>query len=36
MNIMLIMAGILSAIAAPWYRMLGAGEQMAIPSEQGV
>lgn len=42
MNIMLILAGILSAMAAllhvaciyfgaPWYRMLGAGEQM----EQG-
>ena len=46
MNVFLIIAGILSAIAAilhlmciyfgsPWYRFFGAGEQMAILSEQG-
>jgi hypothetical protein len=46
MNIMLIIAGILSAMAAllhiaciyfgaPWYRLLGAGEQMALQAEQG-
>lgn len=46
MNIMLIIAGILSAMAAllhiaciyfgaPWYRLLGAGEQMAQQAEQG-
>lgn len=46
MNIFLIAAGMLSAIAAilhlgciyfgaPWYRFFGAGEQMAILSEQG-
>jgi len=46
MNIFLIIAGILSAIAAllhlaciyfgaPWYRFFGAGEQMAMLAEQG-
>ena len=46
MNIMLICAGMLSAVAAllhlgciyfgaPWYRFFGAGEQMAIMAEQG-
>ena len=46
MNIFLIIAGSLSAIAAilhlgciyfgaPWYRFFGAGEQMAILAEQG-
>ncbi len=46
MNIFLIAAGMLSAIAAllhlgciyfgaPWYRFFGAGEQMALLSEQG-
>lgn len=46
MNIFLIVAGALSAIAAilhfgciyfgaPWYRFFGAGEQMALLSEQG-
>lgn len=45
MNIFLLIAGTLSAIAAllhlaciyfgaPWYRFLGAGEQMAILAEQ--
>jgi len=46
MNVFLIVAGILSAVAAilhlgciyfgaPWYRFFGAGEQMALLSEQG-
>jgi hypothetical protein len=46
MNVMLIIAGTLSAIAAalhiaciyfgaPWYRLLGAGEHMAKQAEQG-
>ena len=46
MNIMLISAGVLSAIAAflhlgciyfgaSWYRFFGAGEQMALMAEQG-
>jgi hypothetical protein len=46
MNILLIIAGILSALAAilhlgciyfgaPWYRFFGAGEQMARLAEQG-
>ncbi|WDE10845.1 hypothetical protein [Thalassomonas haliotis] len=46
MNIFLIIAGILSAVAAiihigciyfgaPWYRFLGAGEHMATLAEQG-
>lgn len=46
MNIFLIIAGILSAIAAiihigciyfgaPWYRFFGAGEQMAVLAERG-
>jgi hypothetical protein len=46
MNIMLIIAGTLSAMAAilhiaciyfgaPWYRLLGAGEHMAKLAEQG-
>ncbi len=46
MNVYLIVAGTLSAIAAilhigciyfgaPWYRFFGAGEQMAVLSEQG-
>lgn len=46
MNAMLIIAGLLSSIAAilhlgciyfgaSWYRFLGAGEQMAIMAEQG-
>ncbi|KKK66980.1 hypothetical protein LCGC14_2958640, partial [marine sediment metagenome] len=46
MNICLIVAGTLSAIAAilhlgciyfgaPWYRFFGAGEQMAQLAEQG-
>ena len=46
MNVMLIIAGTLSAMAAalhiaciyfgaPWYRLLGAGEHMAKQAEQG-
>ncbi len=46
MNIALVIAGFLSAIAAilhigcilfgaPWYRFFGAGEQMAVLAEQG-
>mgnify|MGYP001466886178 CR=1 FL=1 len=46
MNVFLIVAGILSAVAAilhlgciyfgaSWYRFFGAGEQMALLSEQG-
>ncbi|WP_286265967.1 hypothetical protein [Thalassotalea atypica] len=46
MNVFLIVAGALSAVAAilhlgciyfgaPWYRFFGAGEQMALLSEQG-
>lgn len=46
MNIFLFIAGILSALAAilhigciyfgaPWYRFFGAGEEMAVLSEQG-
>lgn len=46
MNIFLIIAGVLSGIVAilhlgciyfgaPWYRFFGAGEQMALLSEQG-
>jgi len=46
MNIYLIISGTLSAIAAllhlaciyfgaPWYRLFGAGEQMALMAEQG-
>ncbi|OUR62319.1 hypothetical protein A9Q74_05645 [Colwellia sp. 39_35_sub15_T18] len=46
MNIFLLIAGTLSAIAAilhlaciyfgaPWYRFFGAGEQMAVLAEQG-
>lgn len=46
MNAMLIIAGLLSSVAAilhlgciyfgaSWYRFLGAGEQMAIMAEQG-
>jgi hypothetical protein len=46
MNVFLILAGALSAIAAilhlaciyfgaPWYRFLGAGEQMAVLAEKG-
>ena len=46
MNVFLIVAGTLSAIAAilhlaciyfgaPWYRLLGAGEHMAELAEQG-
>ena len=46
MNIFLIIAGVLSAVAAiihigciyfgaPWYRFFGAGEQMAVLAEQG-
>ncbi len=46
MNVFLIVAGSLSAIAAilhlgciyfgaPWYRFLGAGERMAVLAEQG-
>lgn len=46
MNVCLIVAGSLSALAAilhigciyfgaPWYRFFGAGEQMAVLSEQG-
>ncbi len=46
MNIILITAGLLSLLAAmlhigciyfgaPWYRYLGAGEQMAVMAEQG-
>ncbi|KGJ86756.1 hypothetical protein [Colwellia psychrerythraea] len=46
MNAFLIIAGMLSAIAAiihigciyfgaPWYRFFGAGEQMAVLAEQG-
>jgi len=46
MNIFLLIAGTLSAVAAilhlaciyfgaPWYRFFGAGEQMAVLAEQG-
>ena len=46
MNIFLIIAGVLSAVAAiihigciyfgaPWYRFFGAGEKMAVLAEQG-
>ena len=46
MNVMLLTAGLLSAMAAilhlgciyfgaPWYRLFGAGEQMAIMAERG-
>jgi hypothetical protein len=46
MNVMLIIAGTLSSMAAalhiaciyfgaPWYRLLGAGEHMATQAEQG-
>jgi len=46
MNVFLIIAGLLSAVAAllhlaciyfgaPWYRFFGAGEQMAVLAEQG-